>query len=786
MIIERTYRKDKKMGKRIFWLFNHTSLRKFELPLLREMGYEIYCPKIYDFEAGDYSASVTYEYDASLTIPTDVLEKLNQTSFYHAISEEIMQLLNEYFDIAFCMAACEPFVSIVRGFKGAVVLHAFGLAYPHTYTELLSASENAGFFSEIEKLKNRFWFAPTYDNLAEIESPLFRRNTVFLPIGLENTSITDTWEGGKEKILFVSPKIKTNSFYHKVYKDFCRDFGDLPHVIGGAQPQPVPEDPSVSGFLSAEEYNDNMDHLAAMYYHSREPYHLHYHPLEAIKRGMPLVFMSGGMLDHLGGKGLPGSCKTISQARNKLKRLLKGDKTLIREIKESQTVLLKPFTKEFCMPHWIEGMRRIEASIPTRDECQATQKKRIAVIMPNAYTGGVLDYTVRFVLNLNHEILAHQDNAEIVLAHPDLPVYEGKDYFRAVEAAGIPVRRFTVEEKNAAWIERAYSLAGYQPEGQKLPSPNKMSVLNDGIGYFQDCDYVILTADRTNLVYPIFCLKPYAVVAHDYIQRYVSEAVGAADNAAILYNQRHANAVLVTSVPTQTDAIQYGGLNPEKVYLTPLMLEMMKPSKMKEEAGAAYERGSYFLWSTNLSPHKNHLLALRALESYYRNGGELNCLMTGANTHYLDPEQKMSDSLSEYAEKVRTYIASSSVLRRRIKVLGEIPKAEYAHILANAAFVFHPGYGDNGNGTVMDAAGLGIPSLSSDYPAMRYLAEYMGISMHYTSFYDAEMMAEALMDMEKNHADYAAELPSREAMQKNEYRGRSAELYACIKKIVGF
>ena len=60
--------------KRILWLFNHSSLRSFEVPLLVKMGYEVYCPKSYDFEIGDFSCTITYEYDRTLTIPKDVLE----------------------------------------------------------------------------------------------------------------------------------------------------------------------------------------------------------------------------------------------------------------------------------------------------------------------------------------------------------------------------------------------------------------------------------------------------------------------------------------------------------------------------------------------------------------------------------------------------------------------------------------------------------------------------------------------------------------------------------------
>ena len=89
------------MPKRILWLFNHTSLRKFEVPMLIEMGYEVYCPK--KCNIFDFSASISYEYGFSLTIPEDVLRKLNEVDFYTKIPLDIINLLNEYFDIVFCL-----------------------------------------------------------------------------------------------------------------------------------------------------------------------------------------------------------------------------------------------------------------------------------------------------------------------------------------------------------------------------------------------------------------------------------------------------------------------------------------------------------------------------------------------------------------------------------------------------------------------------------------------------------------------------------------------------------
>ena len=80
-----------------------------------------------------------------------------------------------------------------------------------------------------------------------------------------------------------------------------------------------------------------------MYYHSMEPRHIHYHPLEAIVCGLPLIFMGGGQLDLLGGNNLPGRCSNIKEARKKIKHILNGDKKLINDIRTTQPILLEKY-----------------------------------------------------------------------------------------------------------------------------------------------------------------------------------------------------------------------------------------------------------------------------------------------------------------------------------------------------------------------------------------------------------------------------------------------------------
>ena len=106
-----------------------------------------------------------------------------------------------------------------------------------------------------------------------------------------------------------------------------KTFGDLPYVVAGAQPVAV-HDNHVLGYVPKEQHDRHMRELRVMYYHGTDRNHIHYHPFEAIRAGMPLVFMAGGLLDTLGGLDLPGQCQDPEEAHEKIERILGDDRRI--------------------------------------------------------------------------------------------------------------------------------------------------------------------------------------------------------------------------------------------------------------------------------------------------------------------------------------------------------------------------------------------------------------------------------------------------------------------------
>lgn len=767
--------------KRVLWLFNHTSLRKFVVPLLIELGYEVYCPKCFTAEV-DYSASVSYEYDSSLSIPKCDLDILNGLDFYEGLNSQHIDVINRYFDIAIVLFYPCVLDWFATHFKGILVTHVFGLSKDFSYADVLWPADTLNVFRKISNMGERFWFAPSYENILDIECSLFKERALYLPIGLANTEINNKWEGGDKRFLFIGPKINSNSYYRKVYEDFKKNFGDIPHVIGGAQPIEVDDD-TVTGFLSAEDYEYNMRSLSCMFYHSQEPRHVHYHPFEAIKNGMPLIFMAGGMLDNLGGKTLPGRCESIKDARQKIKKLINGDKDFIKAVCASQGKLLHNMSKEYCMPFWVNGMQKLE-------NCgrKKRSKKKIGIVMPANYKGGVFDYTVRFIKALHHQILVREADVELAFICPGL--FDGGESkkFEVIKKLGIEMRgcRYKVHDRD--WAMRVMKLAGYTHKSEiGFFYGDRVVVMHDDISDFSDIDYMIFSSDGIG-VYPFFSIVPYMVVVHDYIQRYVPEIMTNEINYAKLVSQRQADRVMVTSKAVYDDAMSYAGIPEYKLIQSSHLCEFESIIDQNYESTEIIS-SEYIMWSCNASPHKNHVVVLRGLEKYYEYGGRLDCIVTGADTELFsvtNNRKLQNDCNKKYISNIRAIVQKSRFLRDKVHFLGSLPKAEYLNKLQGAAFIMSPQKGDNGSFCVADGAALGVPAMCNDYPGMRCFCDFFDIPVHYFSALGADDVFEAIRYMECNGEKIRKKLPSKELLMSKSYMAVSSMLYENIKYVIGF
>ena len=377
-------------NKRILWICNHSTLMDGECNLLLSLGFEVFVPKILPLGSNSIdtrSVLITDKFDKSLSIPKEDLDILNNFNFYsNKPKKSIQNIINKYFSTLMCVTIYPGCFYLSQVFKGFIILRVFGHSGDMDYEKASTVVPNLKFLNKkdrlifniqkyikifrpkeityfskvmysLNKIKNRVYLGAAYENIQDNEKPFFKNRFLYLPLGLPRDiwKFENSWSGSNNKIMFVCPSFDSVQYYNDIFDEFVYNFGDLPHAIFGKQKN-IYLNKNIIGFLERDEYNKNLQNYKCMFYHSREPRHLHYHPLEAIIFGMPLIFMSGGALEHLSIKKQPGMANTIEEARVKIKRILDGDEDFIRDVLANQKELLNKFKDNFLEKTWKKNL----------------------------------------------------------------------------------------------------------------------------------------------------------------------------------------------------------------------------------------------------------------------------------------------------------------------------------------------------------------------------------------------------------------------------------------------
>ena len=758
---------------RALWLMNHTTLRRFEVPLLQNLGLEVFLPKSFPYDEGNLSASVTYDLDGGLSIPAADLAILNRTNFYEALPPDIAAIINRHFDIAFIGYFPEQLAALARSFEGVVVMRAFGLANGMTYGAVTAASLGRSFIHELDNLGRRFWFGQAYPGLADIETGVFKRRAVHLPLGLAPLPQENTWVGGDKKILLVCPRIGSSPYYNAVYRKFRRDFHGFDYVIGGAQPLPV-DDPNVMGFLSRDAFDAMMKHTQVMYYHSQEQYHIHYHPFEAVATGMPLIFMSNGMLDAIGGAMLPGRATSIRDARKKVERILGDDRSFIAEVVGTQDILLRTMSMSFCEPLWQAGFSGIRDAVQAikTDKIQRPRAKRVAVILPEAYRGGTLDVSKLLAKMIKRGSAVAGEAVEVVFAHPDNSLYAPEDFADLVKE-NIPRRPFSWRRLTRSDYVLAQKIARRIGDA----GMENYVVPDDGVNFLMDCDLWLLTTDR--LPEPLAPVRPYCLFVQDYLQRYCPDLLGDHYEQAFIDTARDASAVLVNTPHAVEDAVQYAGLRRNRIKMVPHVVDL---DKLCPDPGRTKD-APYIIWATNAGSHKKPIQSLQAFERYFNKLGDeaYNVHVTGFNTNLFDPRIDYGGDVDDI-HLIRSFVNQSKLLKSRVVFLGELDDASYSTQLANAQFLFHNAAMDNGTLCSVEAAYLNVPTLSSDYPPMRFLSDRYQLNCRFMRQESLSDVVDNLVSATRELTAWRDALPSREFLDALGWRQMAGQFWNAIKE----
>ena len=343
---------------------------------------------------------------------------------------------------------------------------------------------------------------------------------------------------------------------------------------------------------------------------------------------------------------------------------------------------------------------------------------------------------------------------DLCFGHIDSPdVYKDSD-FAELRELGVAIRPFQRNPVPAHLLAPILASLGLKP----TPDVRSYWNFNDGISNFEDCDFWLIVSDR--IQHPIPPHRPYAVVVYDYIQRYVPEIFGVDSKSASNWKMfdvfaratRDAQFVVCTTDQTRLDCINYAGASASRVFKFPMEFDPIGSDAVPAVC-ETNQHPPYLLWTTNSTQHKNH--------------SRLNIHMTGVYTHLFDSAAGKFDKHydDEYPRRVRKAIADSSQLRSRLRVLGNLSDDEYLSELQSAYGVLHGALYDNGTYSIVEAAWYGIPSISSDYPAIREACANFSMAPVLFNPYEPKALTESLERFVRDYALLKACLPPRDELR---------------------
>ena len=324
----------------ILYLINHKTLTDFEIPLLLNKGYGVLINKKYDSLSVNDSLNNeqnNFFYDNFLKLEPYEIKLFNEINWFNnniILSEEILEILNNKFKIIFITLLTNGSLlkQLKLNFKGKIYYRFFGREKTLKYDSLINKhpfTDNIGYIF-------------SYNEILEFEKDFFSaKNSHFIPLGLSNVFVSkylNTWKYEDNKICFVCSKIGKCNYYTDIYKTFINNFNMYEYKILGKNNKII--DNNIFNGLDDNEYYSEIKKSKLMYYHGIEPRHLHYHPLEAIIIGIPIIFHRKSLLSIYLNES-PGKASSIEEAKNKIEKILNNDLEFINEIINVQNKSMK-------------------------------------------------------------------------------------------------------------------------------------------------------------------------------------------------------------------------------------------------------------------------------------------------------------------------------------------------------------------------------------------------------------------------------------------------------------
>lgn len=710
------------MAKKILWICNKEYIIENELGLLVRLGYEYYVPKIGPLEINVNSDNQNIN---SICLSKRDSELLDETDFYYGeINEDVMEVINRTFDIAIFGLYIEPIISFVEKFHGIMLVRPYGNSSSDSYTDFFVKNAGMWMLEKISRLGNRFWITEgyLYGNIND-ECEILKKRTIALPFCIgENRQEKKMKSTGKT--LFCCDNIKLSETAEKSYKMFSKEFQEIPYIITGIQPIDVNDDNRVHNHVKRQDVLDEIRKCSAVFCKDIQFGEIPEYYYEAFKNNIPVVFLKKSNIGRILGSDFVGGCRNIKQAKKELKYISK--KLSYKEkISQIQADCLNEIRTEKLLDVWRKSFEFVNE---VKENNILTKKnKKIGIItLSSQYNDAAILNATKLVRSLNDNC----NDIEIVWGCQANQHSKTEEH----EFENVEKRNFYLEKVTRDRVTEIVKLKDFKED--TLQS-NSYYLLNDGIQYFNDCDYLVFVGKLPQ--YPVFITKPYGILeaeAVNYSSLKPDYYVGFYRSATAIYGfNKHSLLAIANCI----------GIPQKKCHEMPMLFE--KHEYIKEHSRTKKK----FVIVLSENTENNYDFIFLFLIRYYNSGGNMKCILTMKNTNK-----------NNYAYKnFKEFVMDNLLLKRNVTMINFFSSEELMNEISQCSFGLYP-YGLDNNDILFDALANTTPFIINDIPELREFVQVMGLKDWCLDFTDTMRVVDKMFEFEKKHIEFSNELSKKE------------------------
>lgn len=284
----------------LLWCSSHDTLAAEEIPLFLEAGFRV-VPLLTNFWTQRFDpgldATICPDWRATVGLPAEVVRGLQSLSICQADGREPfaaadLSLLDQHVDAVYVTVHPHVAVRLAAALSGTVMFRAFGHGGLNTYSRI--CEHNHVRLAAAERLRNLIW-CPILSTLQEPEDERLCRNPQHVRAFVTPGRLGGVrWspEASEPYVVETIPRIEAQDYYRGIYTRYVADHGRLPlKILGGnTAGGGAIADPRIVGRLETHDYFAAAARARVSIYHGMSRHHVHYHPIEFMTLGVPVLF----------------------------------------------------------------------------------------------------------------------------------------------------------------------------------------------------------------------------------------------------------------------------------------------------------------------------------------------------------------------------------------------------------------------------------------------------------------------------------------------------------------